>query len=78
MNAEEAAYSVLTEVALPEIVDQCKRAVEAGAARWLFDPEVANVVGLVKAGTYKRALVVVYLDDKDFEVDDDALESSLA
>jgi hypothetical protein len=56
--ADDAAPEVLAAVA----------AAEADGCRWVYDPEVHGVVGLVVPGT-NRALVVVYADG-DWEIAD--------
>lgn len=45
------------------------RYVATNIANWRMDPHVKNVVGLVLEGT-NQAIVVIYIDDEDFEVDD--------
>lgn len=65
-TAEEVGTRVLTDNADGWVVANAARLVESGAAVWIFDPEVPGVVGLVRPGT-RRALVVVYVDDEDFE-----------
>lgn len=40
---------------------------ETGFARWILDPEHDGVVGLVRDSDDSTALVVVYVDDEDFE-----------
>lgn len=70
MNASETATSVLATAATPEFNALCARAVEAGC-RWVWDPEVDNVVGLVRPDSARRAYVVVYVLEDDFESDAD-------
>lgn len=69
-NQIEQAQALLKKQAAKRVVKAADRMVAAGAAEWIRDPEVSGVVGLVRTGT-RRALVVVYLQDGDFEVDDD-------
>lgn len=66
MNAQETGTRILADLADDYVVETAARLVAAGKAQWVFDPEVLGVVGLVKPGT-RRALVVVYVDDEDFE-----------
>jgi hypothetical protein len=64
--ARDAARAVLTTEAEPTLLAALDAAEADGSARWVYDPQVAGVVGLVTpAGP---ALAVVYLASLDFEV----------
>ncbi|KYH43241.1 hypothetical protein [Branchiibius sp. NY16-3462-2] len=65
-TARDLAYEVLNETAVPAFVRKVEDFEQTHDYMWIFDPDVDNVVGLVKRGT-NRAEVVVYLDRKDFE-----------
>lgn len=72
-NARTAARTVLgnggpQDLADPEFIAIINRAEEAGAT-WVWDPQFTGVVGLMNG---QQALVVVYLDDEDFEYDYEA------
>jgi len=62
------------EIASGSIVARCRKAVQTGQAVWIWDPEVETTAGLVLKADQKRALVVVYSEGTDFEVDDELLE----
>jgi len=62
------------EIASGSIVARCRKAVQTGQAVWVWDPEVNGVVGLVMTSNPRRALVVVYSEGTDFEVDGELLE----
>lgn len=64
--AEESALILLREVADPAILTEIETLTEAHDLRWVFDPEVEGVIGLVHAGT-RRAILVCYLEEDDFE-----------
>lgn len=66
------ALELLQTAAEPKLFTTLRRAVDAGVAEWRDDPIVPGVVGCVLAGT-NRALVVVYVDQNDFEVDEQLL-----
>jgi len=81
-TAREFGERYLTDLADSTLVATVRRLADADAARWVFDPDVPDVVGLVLPGT-RTALVIVYLPgetvwgeqrtDADFEVDHEAL-----
>lgn len=71
-SAADAALSVLDGLADPSFLAELDLAVAAGA-RWIFDPQHDDVVGLLHPGSDVDALVVVYLAEEDFETDDNAL-----
>ena len=69
-DARTAAHAILGsggtyDLADPEFIATINRAEEAGAT-WIWDPQFEGVVGLMNG---QQALVVVYLDDEDFEYD---------
>lgn len=69
-TARELGLEVLAICADQEVTDRVA-AWEAAGARWIFDPQVPDVLGLIEPGTRNRALVVVYVHDvtrPDFEL----------
>jgi hypothetical protein len=68
----DIARRQLEEDAESRLLERIAEEVAAGRATWRDDPVVPGVVGLVKAGT-NEALVVVYVNDRDFEVADELL-----
>jgi hypothetical protein len=68
----DIARRQLEEDAESRLLERIAEEVTAGRATWRDDPVVPGVVGLVKAGT-NEALVVVYVNDRDFEVADELL-----
>jgi hypothetical protein len=66
IGALQQAMNVLRDEADDATNELADRLYEDGVARWYWDPEVVNVVGLVDVKT-NRALVIVYLHDRDFE-----------
>lgn len=66
------AQTMLAQLAAEDVRQQAMYAVAGGRAEWILDPEAEGVVGLVVTGT-NRAAVVVYLHDRDFEVDEELL-----
>jgi hypothetical protein len=69
-TARDSAAEVLAWAADPFVLERADELVADGTAEWTFDPYVDGVVGLVKPGT-RRAFIVVYLDDEDFELGED-------
>lgn len=63
--------AVLSEDADPEVWHRLARW-ELEGARWTWDPEVNNVVGLLVPGESNRAIAVVYADG-EWEVDEERL-----
>lgn len=59
--------SILHEEVAPEVTERVVEIIHTGTARWIWDPNVENVAGLVKGGT-DYALMVVYVEARDFEV----------
>lgn len=76
-TARAAAEAVLAEQADEALCAALSVLADAGLAAWVYDPEVANVVGLVLSGT-NRAVAVVYLAEQDFEVDEELLSELAA
>lgn len=70
MSEIEKAKELLRRDADPAVMTTADQMVERGQAAWTLDPQVRNVVGLVVPGT-TRALLVVYLDESDWELDSD-------
>ena len=68
MNARDAAMAVLHEEAEECLVEAVEEIYQAGKGRWEYDPDFPGVVGLIKSYTANRALVVVYVEEGDFEV----------
>lgn len=68
----ERARAILRTEGDPAFLAQIERAVVAGA-RWTIDPLYKDVVGLLRPGTDRDALVVVYVAEEDFEADSFAL-----
>lgn len=64
----DRAQAILRTEGDPAFLAQIDRAVAAGA-RWIVDPHYRDVVGLVRPGTDRDALVVVYVAEQDFESD---------
>jgi hypothetical protein len=67
-TAQELGRAALARLA-DERTNAAVEQAEAGAT-WVFDPHVPDVVALVVDGTANRALVVVWLAQDDFAVDD--------
>lgn len=65
-DAQDLALSLLKVEADPLFLENIQSLVTQGSAGWAFDPYVPDVVGLINGDN--RALVVVYLNDEDFEV----------
>lgn len=72
-TAADLAMEILHEWADETLVAMIESLMHSGAGVWVFDPEVDRVVGFVKPGT-NRAAVVVYLNDNDFETDENLEE----
>lgn len=72
MSEITEAQDLFREIAAKYVVKAADKKVAAGEAKWVLDPEHVGVVGLVVPGT-NRALVVVYLKDRDFECDEERL-----
>lgn len=73
-TAKEIGMNILAEVADEIVISRADQLLKAGKAVWVFDPEVPGVVGLVKAVEGRltnQALLVVYVDIRDFEESDD-------
>lgn len=68
-TAEDYGMEVLLENADSQTVEDVRQLVADRKAEWIFDGSVDGVVGLVLPGTIK-ALVVVYIFDRDFETTD--------
>jgi len=68
----DRAQEILRTEGDPAFLAQIDRAVAAGA-RWIVDPHYRDVVGLLRPGTDRDALVVVYVAEEDFEADSFAL-----
>ena len=60
----EKAISIFEADANEESVAVASKLIEEGRAKWVLDPEVDNVVGLVDGND---AYVIVYLEFNDFE-----------
>jgi hypothetical protein len=60
ITAEHAGRRILREEADEQVVEKAARLVLDGKAEWVFDPEVPDVVALIRTGT-NQAYVVVYL-----------------
>lgn len=71
----EKAKELLRELAVEEVTTAADLLVEAGEAEWKLDPQVPGVVGLVRPDS-NRALLVVYVEDGDWELDE-TFEDSL-
>lgn len=71
MNAAEKAAEVLNATADQSVIDQAELLVLTGSHVWVFDPEVSGVVGLVRVGEPRRADLIVYTEDYDFEESSD-------
>jgi hypothetical protein len=54
MGAEELALAVLEKNATAEVVKRAKEATAAGTHRWIFDPEVEGVLGLISTGAKEQ------------------------
>jgi hypothetical protein len=65
-----AARKIVRDEAEHQLVAHIEAAVAAGTAEWVLDPEVDGVVGLVRTGT-GQALIVVYVGEGDWEMDDE-------
>lgn len=63
------AMKMLQKIADEPTNRLAKKAVDTGVAHWRHDNHQDGVYGLVKATT-EEALVVVYLEEEDFEVSD--------
>lgn len=68
----DQALAVLRVECDADFLAQIDRAVAAGA-RWVIDPHHDDVVGLLRPGADRDALVVVYVADEEFEADTLAL-----
>jgi DICT domain-containing protein len=68
----QQARELLAELAEGWTIAKTEQAVSTGCAEWRLDPFVVGVVHLVKTGT-DRVSVVVYLNDHEFEVDEELL-----
>jgi hypothetical protein len=66
-TAADVAVPLLAELADKRTNAKAAKAVTAGTHEWVWDPYVADVVGLVRTGS-NRADIVVYVKDNDFEV----------
>lgn len=64
--------AVLDREAAPEIAARCDRMEAAGEGRWVLDPHVPLVVAFI-ATPSERPLVIVYVQDGDFECADEML-----
>lgn len=73
MNEIEQAKQFLRDEADPALVAAVEAKVESGEAHWRLDPHVDGVVGVVLTADPNRALVVVYVRDRDFECDETLL-----
>lgn len=69
MNEIEQAKELLKEMATDEISDYAQKLVDEGRARWELDPYVNGVVGLMLTDNPSQAVVIVYVNDRDFECD---------
>ena len=49
-DAEKLATELLEWAAMPYVLERAKRAVAEGTHKWIFDPDVDGVVGLVETG----------------------------
>lgn len=63
-------------VAAPFLVAKARDLVEDEKARWVLDPYAKGVIGLVPRyqGADAPALVIVYVEDEDYEVDESMYE----
>jgi hypothetical protein len=75
-EASEAALAVLAWAADPQVTTAAQRSVEAGTHRWVYDPDVDGVVGLVLTSDARQSVLTVWLEAEDFEVDHGWLESN--
>jgi hypothetical protein len=69
----QQACELIADLADDRVVTKTERAVESGRAEWRLDPFLVGVVHLVETGT-NRVSVAVYLNDHDFELDEELLE----
>jgi hypothetical protein len=73
-NASDVGTEALARLAGRYTNTKAERAVADGTHEWVWDPEVREVVGLIRKGT-NRADIVIYLDaldgEGDFEVSDE-------
>lgn len=69
-DAREAGLGVLGKIAVPQVTERALELEAAGTHLWIWDPEHEHVVGLVERTRSSRAVVVVYLVDDDFEMDE--------
>jgi hypothetical protein len=71
LTAAAAGQGVIDRMADKATRDRTRALVRAGSHRWLYDPEVPGVVGLVLRDQPTRAVVIVYLASaeggEDFE-----------
>ena len=67
MNEIQTAKDIIATEGEGRIAATVETLVADGAAHWILDPHVPGVVGLVDNDT-REALVVVYTDERDFEV----------
>jgi len=77
VDARSAAEAVLTKVADAELLAQTRQLADTDDYVWVWDPDVSFVAGLVRRSAQRRALVVVYVADEDFEHDDEALADAV-
>lgn len=74
-DAAREGMTVLESMADPSFIDELDEYRQRHPdSTWVYDPEVEGVVGLVQEGT-RDAVVVVYVDREDFEVDEERFES---
>lgn len=75
-TAKQLAHETLDELVDPKFLAALVDAEQKGAT-WIFDPQHAGVVALVRTPGAREAMVIVYTDDEDFENDDEALAAFL-
>lgn len=72
-DAREAGLGLLDREADPRVVAKALELEAAGTHLWVWDPEHEHVVGLVERIRSSKAVVVVYLMDDDFEMDEEIM-----
>lgn len=65
-SAREIALAKLEEIADDRVVASARH-LDGDVADWEWDPDVPNVLGLLERFS-REALIVVYLDEDDFEI----------